>query len=356
MSAPPPTNNPYSGQVVTAYVVPNDAPIAGYQSPYYYQGAPPAADGGGTYHYYQSYGGGFASQPGAGGNPYPPPPPNSSSYQHWADEYDVAERGGTKGHDDDGGGGESDDDDDDNLPLVTSEIERQLFLARVYGLLTFQLLITTIICLSFSLYSPLTSWSMSTLNSSPLLLWLGFGGGGILSLLFLMCFRSVPFLNLLLLLVFTVLEACLLGVLCAAYESAGLGVIVLEAAVLSTSSFLIMTLVALTTKRDMTCLGASLGFVLPPLMLWSLLNSFFPNSPFFSASSLIYASVSAAVFLLFTLYDTWSIARRIPHDEYVLATVTLYLDLINLFVDVLRILAALAGNNSSSEGGGREND
>ena len=47
----------------------------------------------------------------------------------------------------------------------------------------------------------------------------------------------------------------------------------------------------------------------------------------------------AMLFVGFILYDTWKIANHVPHDQYVLAAIELYLDVVNLFQFLLMLLA-----------------
>ena len=53
----------------------------------------------------------------------------------------------------------------------------------------------------------------------------------------------------------------------------------------------------------------------------------------------------AAIFSLYIVYDVHMIAKRLSPDEYVLGAITLYLDIINLFLHLLRILSELQRNN-----------
>jgi hypothetical protein len=48
-----------------------------------------------------------------------------------------------------------------------------------------------------------------------------------------------------------------------------------------------------------------------------------------------------------SVYDTWLIAQKLSPDQYIEATITLYLDIVNLFLELLRILQYL--NNSGSD-------
>ncbi|CAG8485522.1 10487_t:CDS:2 [Gigaspora rosea] len=60
--------------------------------------------------------------------------------------------------------------------------------------------------------------------------------------------------------------------------------------------------------------------------------------PFSTGFDLAIAVFTAILFSGFVIYDTFNIMRRISPEEYVIAAVELYLDFINLFIAILRIL------------------
>jgi FtsH-binding integral membrane protein len=60
--------------------------------------------------------------------------------------------------------------------------------------------------------------------------------------------------------------------------------------------------------------------------------------PYSSGFHFIVALGSAFLFSAYIVYDTQQILKRASPEEYILASVELYLDIINLFLSVLRIL------------------
>jgi FtsH-binding integral membrane protein len=64
-----------------------------------------------------------------------------------------------------------------------------------------------------------------------------------------------------------------------------------------------------------------------------------------SVCSFIYSLVGALLFSLYIVYDTDNLIKRFSYDEYVWASVGLYLDIINLFLRLLQILKALQGKH-----------
>mmetsp|Transcript_1210 Transcript_1210/g.2756 ORF Transcript_1210/g.2756 Transcript_1210/m.2756 type:complete len:85 (-) Transcript_1210:1024-1278(-) len=58
--------------------------------------------------------------------------------------------------------------------------------------------------------------------------------------------------------------------------------------------------------------------------------------------------ISCAAVLVFTgmiLYDTSLIMHRLAPDEFILGAISLYLDILNLFLHILRILSELQDRN-----------
>lgn len=53
----------------------------------------------------------------------------------------------------------------------------------------------------------------------------------------------------------------------------------------------------------------------------------------------------ALLFCGFILFDTHLIMHKLSPEEYVMASVSLYLDFINLFIYILRILQATRGRD-----------
>ena len=61
--------------------------------------------------------------------------------------------------------------------------------------------------------------------------------------------------------------------------------------------------------------------------------------PFNSTMSLIYAIGGTLLFSGYVVYDTYLINRRLSPDEYIMGAISLYLDFINLFLNILRLLS-----------------
>lgn len=103
--------------------------------------------------------------------------------------------------------------------------------------------------------------------------------------------------------------------------------------------FLSLSAYVITTKKDFTFMGGLLFILLITGVLLSLAAMFF-NIPMLQISM---AALFVVIFSGFILYDTSTIIHN-GQTNYVMATVSLYLDILNLFISLLQILAFFAGN------------
>lgn len=100
---------------------------------------------------------------------------------------------------------------------------------------------------------------------------------------------------------------------------------------------------ATTTKRDLSFLGGMLFAALLALIAISIFNIFWPLS---STGMLAFSFVGVLVFSGYVLFDF----NRMKHygvsaEEVPLMALNLYLDFINLFINILRIFGILGSSN-----------
>jgi FtsH-binding integral membrane protein len=107
-----------------------------------------------------------------------------------------------------------------------------------------------------------------------------------------------------------------------------------QAAVLTVGAFGILTLYAFVSRRDFSAWGSFLMVGLWVVIGTMLLNFFFQNA----AVGLWLASVTVLLFSGLLVFDTWRLRNFYGPDEYVGAAVQIYLDLLNIFMAVLRVL------------------
>ena len=148
--------------------------------------------------------------------------------------------------------------------------------------------------------------------------------------------KSYP-TNLFFLGAFTALEAYSISVIVSFYNSR----IVLEALVITLGIFIGLTLFACQTKYDFTSWMPYLFGALWGLIIFGFLAAFLPAN---STTELIYGGLAALVFSAYILVDTQLIMRHYHVEEEIAAAMSLYLDIINLFLAILRILNSQQNN------------
>jgi len=213
------------------------------------------------------------------------------------------------------------------------------FIRKVYGILSIQLLLTVAGAATFMFVDSAREFALSSVTVMYTALFLPFG-----ILFALMCYKDKHPTNMYLLSAFTVCEAYTIGVVCARYYEAGYGMIVLQALLLTAAVFVSLTSYVFVTKKDFSWMGGGLYMVLMVMVMWSLMNMIFPVT-FGGFGHTIFSLGGALLFSGYILYDTSNIMHHMGPDDYIMAAVSLYLDIINLFLFLLEILRMLQGGN-----------
>jgi len=115
---------------------------------------------------------------------------------------------------------------------------------------------------------------------------------------------------------FTLSMSYIVGNICAAYEEAGIGDLVIGAIFITATVFIALTIFTLQSKWDFSFLGAGLGMCLWIMILWSVFAMIFG----FQTGS-VYAIVGSIVFSLYIIYDTSTIAERLDPEDYFVAAI-----------------------------------
>lgn len=122
------------------------------------------------------------------------------------------------------------------------------------------------------------------------------------------------------------------------------GSVIFQAFVVAGGMFAVMSLWALTTKRDLSGWGQYLMMGLVGLLIAGLVGMFFQSEDF----NLLYSGVGVILFTALTAYDTQrikkmsdSLSGEVAEDDYIrlsiIGALKLYLDFINMFLFLLRI-------------------
>jgi modulator of FtsH protease len=141
--------------------------------------------------------------------------------------------------------------------------------------------------------------------------------------------------NLILTLLFTLVEGVWLAPFLYMAERQAPG-ITGQAGILTLSTFGVLSLYAVLSKRDFSAWGSFFIVGLWVLIATSLINMFVGSA----LGSIWIAGGTVLVFSGLLVFDTWRIVRSGQYgpDDYVPAAVNIYLDLLNLFIGIISLL------------------
>jgi FtsH-binding integral membrane protein len=212
-------------------------------------------------------------------------------------------------------------------PLVHTGEDRATLVRRTYGLV-FASVIVTVLGVAFCLSQPSV---FEAVARHPIITMLAMFA----PLYMAMRARNQFPQNILLVFVFTFIEGIFIAPFLALAESRAPGVTG-QAGVLTMSTFGVLTLYAMLSKRDFSAWGSFFIVGLWVLIASSILNFFFQSS----LASLWIAGGTVLVFSGLLVFDTWRLLRsgQYGKDDYVPAAVNIYLDLLNLFLAIVSLL------------------
>ncbi|KAI4345531.1 hypothetical protein L6164_012645 [Bauhinia variegata] len=208
------------------------------------------------------------------------------------------------------------------------------FIRKVYGILSAQIVLTTIVSLITVFYSPINDLLRGNAGLLLFVVFLPF-----IFLFPLLKYQQKHPHNYILLGLFTLSISLTVGVTCANTD----GKIVLEALILTSAVVSSLTGYAFWASKkgkDFSYLGPILFTCLIILLMTSMMQMFFPLGP---TANAVYGGIGAMIFSGYLVYDTDNLIKRFTYDEYIGASVTLYLDILNLFLYILRMMRE--GNN-----------
>jgi FtsH-binding integral membrane protein len=111
--------------------------------------------------------------------------------------------------------------------------------------------------------------------------------------------------------------------------------LITQAATLTIGAFLVLTSYAFISRRDFSAWRSFFITGLFVVIGGMLLNVFFFHN---AAVDVALASITILVFCGLLVFDTWRIRNVYGPDDYVIAAVQIYLDLLNLFMAILRVI------------------
>jgi hypothetical protein len=221
------------------------------------------------------------------------------------------------------------------LPFDSNNASVRLgFIRKVYYIITAMLIVTFgLVCITyfvpaFRAFQIRTTWLLIVATVLMVII-----------LYTLACFRavarSVPW-NYLLLLIFTLCMAYIVSYTTAMYT----GESIIIAVGLTTAVVIALTLYAIFTTTDFTTCGGVL-IVLGVAMLIGTIIGIFLKNRWFDVAMGVFGCITFGIYLV---VDTQLVigknSRSYSIDDYVMAAVAIYLDIINLFLQILKIVGA----------------
>ncbi|GGY91778.1 MULTISPECIES: Bax inhibitor-1/YccA family protein [Shewanella] len=210
-----------------------------------------------------------------------------------------------------------------------------LYPSRASGVVVNKMIRNTYMLLAMTLaFSAVCAGIAMALQISPLMS-LGLSIGGLI-LLFVTLRKAESAAGLLWVFAFTGMEGASLGYILNHYAGMANGpMLIMQALGLTAAIFVALSGYALTTKKDFSFMRGFLIAGLVVVLVAGIVNIFLGNSAVFMA-------LNAGVALLMTGFILFDTSRIVNGGEtnYIRATISLYLDFLNLFVSLLHLLGA----------------
>jgi len=210
---------------------------------------------------------------------------------------------------------------------------RLAFLRKVYGILSAQLVLTTLISVAIIFSPGIQHFLFSNL-------WLVFGIliANIATTFGLMYKRNEYPTNFYLLGAFTLLNSISVGSIVSIYDLD----VVIQAFFLTGAIVIGLTLYTFNSKNDFTWLSGILSSLIMVSLFGSILHIFAGNN--FTYTML--TAFGAFIFSIYIIYDTQLIMKHLSAEEYIVGVINLYVDIVNLFIKILRLLDQLKSDES----------
>jgi FtsH-binding integral membrane protein len=233
--------------------------------------------------------------------------------------------------------------DNDNYEKFDEETDENIqknirasFIRKVYGVLSFQLVITSLF-ISLSLFPSVKLFILKNINIFYIFHIISIIAS-LITILLLVCSKNlaktVP-TNYILLTIFTVSESFTILMFCIQYQPESIVIAVF----LTTGLVVGLSFYACYTNTNFTYLGGVLFAGLCILNIAGLLIFLFGKN---YVNDIIYSSISLLIFSLYLIYDTQLIYGKFgveyKIDDYIIAAINIYLDIINLFIQILKII------------------
>ena len=224
------------------------------------------------------------------------------------------------------------------------------FVKKVYGIISVQLIITTIfVVLAQSRFAAYLQdcdyYSCGPSSAAMTIFWICLVATIIISIM-ISCYtsiaRTVP-TNYILLFLFTLCESYLVGLVTTFYDPPT----VILAAGLTACLTITLTIYACTTKTDFTLYGGILWIVGWGFFAVSILFGYFTmgdGGKYYNMMTCCLAVFGICLYGVYLIYDTQLIMGggryKLSLDDYIIGALVIYIDIIALFLRILQLLGA----------------
>ena len=212
---------------------------------------------------------------------------------------------------------------------------QNVFITKVYTIVFCQLLCSA----GFSIITYCLKSVQNYVFAHPELMAISFGG--MLScMLYMFCSNLQGISGPVVLVTFTLCQSYILGIMCTSYSPLAL----LSALCFTSITTGILTVyVHINKHKDFSwtipiLLSSSTCFIM--LILFTLI---FGTSMF---TNIVIGTFGSILFSCYLIWDTYYILSRYTSDQYILASLNLYLDIINLFLSFLRLTTFFTKSDS----------
>jgi len=233
----------------------------------------------------------------------------------------------------------------DGAMAFSDKAVRRGFIKKVYAIISVQLLVTFGFVTLFNQSYEVKSFF---LGGDQIAFWVTLGVCFFISISIIIamaCVRSLRVnfpTNFILLAIFTISESITVGQACMLYD----GEDVMIALGITALLVIFLTAFAFQTKIDFTLCRGVLACVLFVFVLFGLGIAILPLLGVnIEILHLVYSAIGVLIFSVYLIYDTQMMMGgnhkfSISPEEYIFAAIAIYLDILNLFLHILKLVAA----------------
>ncbi|XP_017325338.1 protein lifeguard 3 [Ictalurus punctatus] len=223
----------------------------------------------------------------------------------------------------------------DQSALWENKSIRHAFIRKVYLILAAQLLFTATIVAVFTFVDPVRLFVIQY----PVIYWVSLGVFFVTYLVLVCCEkarRRFP-LNLVLLFIFTLAMSYMAGTISSYYETKA----VFLAVGITALVCIVVTVFSFQTKVDFTSCTGLFCVLAIVLFITGIITTIVLSFHYIPWLHMLYAALGAIVYTLFLAYDTQLLlgnrAHSLSPEEYVFGALSLYTDIIQIFLFLLQI-------------------